>query len=142
LLNIEPRLRTGPKFFGTCSSLKKEEGDYKKMKEVRAIIRVEKLGTVKDALEGLGLPGLMVTHVEGHGRQKGLIEQFRGREFKVDLLPKVRMEIVCLDKDVEQIIQTIADSARTGEIGDGKIFVYNVEDAIRIRSMERGEAAI
>jgi len=112
------------------------------MKEVRAIIRIEKLGTVKEALEGLGLPGLMVTHVEGHGRQKGLTEQFRGREYKVDLLPKVCMEIVCLDKDVEQIIQTIADSARTGEIGDGKIFVYNVEDAIRIRSMERGEAAI
>ena len=112
------------------------------MKEVRAIIRVEKLETVKEALAGIGLPGLMVTHIEGHGRQSGLTEQFRGREFKVDLLPKVRLETVCLDKDVEQIVNTVAEAARTGEIGDGKIFVYNVEDAIRIRSMERGEAAI
>jgi nitrogen regulatory protein P-II 1 len=112
------------------------------MKEVRAIIRVEKLETVKEALAGIGLPGLMVTHIEGHGRQKGLTEQFRGREFRVDLLPKVRLETVCLDKDVEQIVKTIADAAQTGEIGDGKIFVYDVEDAVRIRSMERGEAAI
>jgi nitrogen regulatory protein P-II 1 len=112
------------------------------MKEVRAIIRVEKLETVKEALAGIGLPGLMVTHIEGHGRQSGLTEQFRGREFRVDLLPKVRLETVCLDKDVEQIVKTVAEAARTGEIGDGKIFVYNVEDAIRIRSMERGEAAI
>jgi nitrogen regulatory protein P-II 1 len=112
------------------------------MKEVRAIIRVEKLETVKEALAGIGLPGLMVTHIKGHGRQSGLTEQFRGREFRVDLLPKVRLETVCLDKDVEQIVKTIADASRTGEIGDGKIFVYNVEDAIRIRSMERGEAAI
>jgi len=112
------------------------------MKEVRAIIRVEKLDDVKDALEALGLPGLMVTRIEGHGRQSGLTEQFRGREFKVDLLPKVRLEIVCPDDDVERIITTIADAARTGEIGDGKIFVYNVEDADRIRNMDRGGVAI
>ena len=112
------------------------------MKEVQAIIRVEKLETVKEALADIGLPGLMITHIEGHGTQKGLTEQFRGREFKVDLLPKVRLETVCLDEDAERIVKTIVDAARTGEIGDGKIFVYNVEDAIRIRSMDRGEAAI
>jgi nitrogen regulatory protein P-II 1 len=112
------------------------------MKEIRAIIRVEKLDDVKDALTAIGLPGLMVTHIDGHGRQSGISEQFRGREYKVDLLPKIRLEIVCRDEDVERIVQTIAEAARTGEIGDGKVFVYNVEDALRIRSMEHGEAAI
>ena len=112
------------------------------MKEIRAIIHVEKLDEVKEALTAIGLPGLMVTHIEGHGRQSGISEQFRGRVFKVDLIPKVRLEIVCKDDDVERIMRIIAEAARTGEIGDGKIFVYNVEDALRIRSMEEGEAAI
>ncbi len=112
------------------------------MKEIRAIIRVEKLDAVKSALSAIGLPGLMITNIEGHGRQSGITELFRGREFKVDLLPKIKIEIVCKDEQVDQIVQTIADSARTGEIGDGKIFIYDVMDAIRIRSMERGTSAI
>ncbi len=112
------------------------------MKEIRAIIRAEKLEAVKDALTEKGLPGLMITHIEGHGRQSGISEQFRGREFKVDLLPKINLEIVCKDDQVEDIVKAIALAARTGEIGDGKIFIYDVQDAIRIRSMERGEAAI
>lgn len=105
------------------------------MKEIRAIILVEKLDEVKEALTAIGLPGLMVTHIEGHGRQSGISEQFRGRVFKVDLILKVRLEIVCKDDDVERIMRVIAEAARTGEIDDGKIFVYNVEDALRIRSM-------
>ncbi|NDY42487.1 P-II family nitrogen regulator [Dissulfurirhabdus thermomarina] len=112
------------------------------MKEIKAIVRLEKLEAVKEALEGIGLPGLMVSRIEGHGRQSGLVEQFRGREFKVDLLPKARLEIVCADDAVERIVVTIAEAARTGEIGDGKIFVSDVVDAVRIRSMERGEAAV
>jgi len=80
--------------------------------------------------------------VEGHGRQAGLVEQFRGREFRVDLLPKLELRIVCRDEEVEQLLQAIAGAARTGEIGDGKIFVYPVLEALRIRSGERGEEAL
>ncbi len=112
------------------------------MKEVRAIIRVDKMREVQEALSGIGLPGLMVSRIEGYGKQSGIVEQFRGREFRVDLIPKVRMEIVCKDSDVDRIIDVIMKTARTGEIGDGKIFVYDVADAVRIRSGERGEAAI
>jgi nitrogen regulatory protein P-II 1 len=112
------------------------------MKEIRAIIRPEKLDDVLKALEKVGHPGVTVAQVEGHGRQAGLVEQFRGREFRVDLLPKVEIRVVCKDSDVEKIVEAIASSARTGEIGDGKIFVYEVVEALRIRSGERGEAAI
>ncbi|HFC98250.1 MAG TPA: P-II family nitrogen regulator [Thermosulfurimonas dismutans] len=112
------------------------------MKEIRAIIRPEKLGDVLSALEEVGHPGVTVYQVEGHGRQAGLVEQFRGREFRVDLLPKLEVRVVCKDADVEGIIQAIASAARTGEIGDGKIFVYEVLEALRIRSGERGEEAI
>ncbi len=112
------------------------------MKEIRAIIRPEKLQDVLEALEKAGHPGVTVTQVEGHGRQAGLIEQFRGREYKVDLLPKLEIKVVCKDEDMEKIMETIAMAARTGEIGDGKIFVYEVLDALRIRSGERGGAAI
>jgi nitrogen regulatory protein P-II 1 len=112
------------------------------MKEIRAIIRVEKLREVLDALEEKGHPGVSVTRIEGHGRQTGLVEQFRGREFKVDLLPKARLDIVCTDEDVEQMVQTIAENAKTGGIGDGKIFIYPVEGAMRIRTGETGETAI
>ncbi len=112
------------------------------MKEIRAIIRPEKLEDVLAALEAAGHPGLTVTQVEGHGRQAGLIEQFRGREYKVDLLPKLELRIVCREEELEKLMQTIAKAARTGEIGDGKIFVYEVLDAMRIRSGERGESAV
>ncbi|QJA05950.1 P-II family nitrogen regulator [Thermosulfurimonas marina] len=112
------------------------------MKEIRAIIRPEKMEEVLAALEKVGHPGVTVYQVEGHGRQAGLVEQFRGREFRVDLLPKIEVKVVCKDEDVEKIMQAIASAARTGEIGDGKIFVYEVIEALRIRSGERGEAAI
>lgn len=112
------------------------------MKEIRAIIRPEKLEEVLTALEKVGHPGVTVYQVEGHGRQTGLVEQFRGREFRVDLLPKMEVRVVCKDEEVEKIMQAIASAARTGEIGDGKIFVYEVVEALRIRSGERGKAAI
>jgi nitrogen regulatory protein P-II 1 len=112
------------------------------MRKVEAVIRIEKLEGVMDALEKLGYPGMTVTRVEGHGRQKGLKEQFRGREFKVDLLPKVKIEIVAHNDDVDKIMSSISSTAKTGEIGDGKIFVYPVEDAQRIRTGERGDKAV
>ena len=112
------------------------------MKKIEAIIRIEKLEEVRDALEKLGYPGMTVARVEGHGRQKGLTEQFRGREFKVELLPKIKLEIVAHDQDVNKIVGCISQNAKTGEIGDGKIFVYPVEDAQRIRTGEKGEVAI
>ena len=112
------------------------------MKKVEAVIRIEKLDEVREALEGLGYPGIMVTRIEGHGRQKGFVEQFRGREFKVELLPKFKVEIVAHDKDADKIIEAIAKTAKTGEIGDGKIFVYPVENALRIRTGEKGDSAI
>lgn len=112
------------------------------MKKIEAIIRVEKLEEVREALEKLGYPGMTVNRVEGHGRQKGLTEQFRGREFKVELLPKIKLEIVIHDKDVDKIMNCIAATAASGEIGDGKIFVIPVEDAQRIRTQERGDGAI
>lgn len=112
------------------------------MKKIEAIIRVEKLEEVRDALERLGYPGMTVSRIEGHGRQKGLTEQFRGREFKVELLPKIKIEIVARNEDAEKIAAAIAQTAKTGEIGDGKIFIYPIEDVLRIRTGERGNTAI
>lgn len=112
------------------------------MKKIEAVIRVEKLEEVTDSLEALGYPGMMITHIEGHGRQKGLVEQFRGREFKVNFLPKIKIEIVVKDGDVEKIMNAVAKAAKTGEIGDGKIFVYPIENVLRIRTGEKGESAV
>lgn len=112
------------------------------MKKIEAVIRVEKLEEVRDALEKMGYPGMMITRIEGHGRQKGMVEQFRGREFKVELLPKIKIEIIARNEDAEKIMEAIAKTAKTGEIGDGKIFIYPVENAVRIRTGENGEAAI
>ena len=112
------------------------------MKKVEAVMRVDKLHPVKAALEDLGYPGMTVTEVRGHGTQKGITEIWRGRTFKVDLLPKIKMEIVVADEDADKLVQTIVTVARTGNIGDGKIFVSSVEDAIRIRTGETGEKAI
>ncbi|QCQ21409.1 P-II family nitrogen regulator [Desulfoglaeba alkanexedens] len=112
------------------------------MKKIEAVIRVEKLDDVREALEKLGYPGMMITRIEGHGRQKGLTEQFRGREFKLELLPKIKIEIVAKDENVEKIIAAIAKGAQTGEIGDGKIFVSAIENALRIRTGEKGEVAL
>ena len=112
------------------------------MKKVEAIIRPEKLDAVRCALEKVGYSGIMITEIEGHGKQKGLVQQWRGEKYKVDLLPKVKIEIVISDKDLDRITKTITDSARTGEIGDGKIFIYNVENALKIRTGEKGEDAL
>ena len=113
------------------------------MKKIEAVIRVEKLDEVTESLESLNCcPGMMITHIEGHGRQKGLVEQFRGREFKVNFLPKIKIEIVAKDSDAEKIVNSIAKIARTGEIGDGKIFVYPVDDVLRIRTGEKGDVAV
>lgn len=112
------------------------------MKKIEAVIRVEKLEEIIDALDKYGYPGLMVTRIEGHGRQKGLVEQFRGREFKVNFLPKIKLEIVVKDSETDKIINAIAAIARTGEIGDGKIFVSTIENVVRIRTGEKGDIAL
>lgn len=113
-----------------------------KMQSVVAIIRPSKLDTVKDALVGIGVNGITVTEARGHGRQKGHTELYRGREYVVDLLPKVRIEAVVAEALTDKVVQTIITAARTGEIGDGKIFVYDVAEAIRIRNDQRGELAL
>lgn len=112
------------------------------MKKIEAVIRPEKLEEVTDALEKFGYPGMMVTRIEGHGRQKGLVEQFRGREFKVNFLPKIKIEIVAKDAEADKIVNAICAIAKTGEIGDGKIFVSPVENVLRIRTGEKGEIAL
>ena len=112
------------------------------MKKIEAVVRIEKVDEVVEALKAAGAPGLMVTRIEGHGRQKGLVEQFRGRQFKVDLLPKVRVEVVVADSQVAKVGEAIVGAARTGEVGDGKLFVYPVDDVVRIRTGETGETAI
>jgi nitrogen regulatory protein P-II 1 len=97
---------------------------------------------VKDALSDIGYPGMTITEVKGHGKQKGITEQWRGRTFKADLIKKIQMEMVVVDKDVENIVQCIVKEAKTGNIGDGKIFISPVENVIRIRTGEKGEKAI
>lgn len=112
------------------------------MKKLEAIIQPFKLEDVKEALKGIGIDGMTVTEVRGHGRQKGHTEVYRGMEYKVDLLAKAKIELVVPDARVEEAIKTLADAARTGKIGDGKIFVYDVAEAIRIRNGDRGESAL
>jgi len=112
------------------------------MKKVEAIIKPFKLEEVKDALIKIGIGGMTVSEVKGFGRQKGETEIYRGTEYVVDFLPKVKIEIVVKDEDVEKVVETIANTARTGRVGDGKIFVIPVEDVVRVRTGERGETAI
>ncbi len=112
------------------------------MKKIEAIIRVEKFEEVKEALKGLGYPGMTKTQVEGHGQQKGLKQQFRGTTYEVEFPPKTKLEIVAADKDVAGIVKAICESARTGEVGDGKIFIMPIDNAIRVRTGEEGEKAI
>jgi nitrogen regulatory protein P-II 1 len=112
------------------------------MKKIEAIIRPEKLVPVKAALEELGYPGMTVTEVKGHGTQKGVVEQWRGRQYRVDFLPKVWVILVVDDDDAEKVIGVVREEAATGEVGDGKIFVSAVEDVIRVRTGERGKAAV
>ena len=112
------------------------------MKKIEAIIRHFKLEEVKDALNALGVKGMTVTEVRGFGRQKGHTETYRGAEYSVDFLPKVKLELVIEDEMVEKAVEAIRSSAHTGRIGDGKIFVSSIDDAIRIRTGERGDAAV
>jgi nitrogen regulatory protein PII len=112
------------------------------MTKVEAVIQTSKLDAVKNALQEIGVEGMTVIEVRGHGRQKGHTEFYRGREYTVDLLPKIKMEMVLPDDLVEKAVQAITSAARTGKIGDGKIFLSRVDDAIRIRNDERGEAAL
>ncbi len=112
------------------------------MKKIEAIIRDEKLGAVKEALKAAGVAGMTVTEVKGHGTQKCITEVYRGRQYAVDLISKVKIEAVVDDKDVKTLTDTIVEAAKTGSIGDGKIFVSDVGDAIRIRTGESGTKAI
>lgn len=112
------------------------------MQKIEAVLQPSKLDTVKDALVQLGVSGMTITDVRGHGRQKGHTEFYRGREYSVDLLPKIKLELVVADEMAEKVVQAIASAAKTGKIGDGKIFVTRVDDAIRIRNDERGETAL
>jgi len=112
------------------------------MKKIEAIIQPHKLDQVKAALIGIGVGGMTITEVRGHGRQKGHTEVYRGMEYKVDLLPKVKLEMVVADQRADEVIRTLVTAARTGKIGDGKVFVYEVADAVRIRNDDRGDAAL
>jgi nitrogen regulatory protein P-II 1 len=112
------------------------------VKKIEAIIQPFKLESVMEILAELGIQGITVTEVKGFGRQRGRSEIYRGREFTVDFLPKVKIEIVVADGDTERVAKTISSAARTGKIGDGKIFILPAEDAIRIRTEERGEDAL
>ena len=112
------------------------------MKKITAIVREDRVTMIKDALSDIGYPGMTVTEVKGHGHQKGITEQWRGRTYKTDFIKKIQLEMVVSDKDVEKIIQCIVKEAKTGNIGDGKIFINPVENVIRIRTGEKGENAI
>ena len=112
------------------------------MKKIEAIIKPFKLDEVKEALQEVGLQGITVTEAKGFGRQKGHTEVYRGREYSVDLLPKVKLELVVPEARFDEVIRTLTSAARTGRIGDGKIFVYDVAEAIRIRNDDRGESAL
>ena len=112
------------------------------MKKIEAVIQPHKLEDVKEALKNIGIDGMTISEVRGHGRQKGHKEIYRGMEYQVDLLPKIKIEMVLAEARAEEAIRTILASARTGKIGDGKIFVFDVAEAIRIRNEDRGEAAL
>jgi len=112
------------------------------MTKVEAIIQPNRFEPVKEALIALGVEGMTISEVRGHGRQKGHTETYRGREYGIDLLPKVKLELVLEDKLVDPVIDAIIKNGATGKIGDGKIFLYKVEEAIRIRNQERGAAAL
>ncbi len=112
------------------------------MKKIEAIIQPGKFEDIKSALEEVGYPGMTVSEVEGQGKQKGIIQKWRGQEYRVDLLPKLKMEIVCIGKDAPKIIKAILAGGSTGTVGDGKIFVYEVEDSYKIRNGESGDKVV
>ena len=112
------------------------------MKKIEAIIKPFKLDEVKEALSGVGVQGITVSEVKGFGRQRGHTELYRGAEYVVDFLPKVKVEVIVKDDQVDQVVEVITNAARTGRIGDGKIFVTTVDEVVRIRTGETGEAAL
>jgi nitrogen regulatory protein P-II 1 len=112
------------------------------MKRIEAIIQPFKLDDVREALKGIGVDGMTIYDVRGHGRQKGHKEVYRGQEYEVDLLPKVKVEVVVSEARVDETVQAIVEAARTGKIGDGKVFLYPVEEAIRIRNNDMGDEAL
>ena len=112
------------------------------MKKIEAVVQPFKFEEVKEALKGIGIDGMTVTEVRGHGRQKGHKEVYRGQEYQVDLLPKIKVECVVPDARAEEVLQVMSAAARTGNIGDGKIFVLDVVEAVRIRNEDRGESAL
>ncbi|HEY4084544.1 MAG TPA: P-II family nitrogen regulator [Bryobacteraceae bacterium] len=112
------------------------------MKRIEAIIQPHKLDEIKGALIAIGVTGMTISEVRGHGRQKGHTEVYRGAEYRVDLLPKVRIEMVIPESRLEQVVDTLVSAARTGKIGDGKIFISPIEEVVRIRNNERGESAL
>lgn len=112
------------------------------MKKIEAIIQPFKIDAVKEALKGIGIDGMTISEVRGHGRQKGHSETYRGQEYTVDLLPKVKVEMVIPEERSDEVVQALSEAARTGKIGDGKIFISDVAEAIRIRNGERGAAAL
>jgi nitrogen regulatory protein P-II 1 len=112
------------------------------MKQITVIIRPEKLDDVRNALEKAGISGLMISEIQGHGKQKGVVQQWRGEKYKVDLIPKVKLEAVVKDSDLQSVKKTIIEAARTGQIGDGKMFITTVDEVVRIRTGEEGEIAI
>jgi nitrogen regulatory protein P-II 1 len=112
------------------------------MKKIEAIVRPEKLDAVRLALESSGYPGITITEIEGHGKQKGSVQQWRGEQYKLDFLPKVKVEIVCISSDLEKILKVLQQAAVTGNVGDGKIFVSDISEVVRIRTNERGERAL
>ena len=112
------------------------------MKRIQAVIQPHKLDEVKAALSAVGVEGVTLSDVRGHGRQKGHTEVYRGQEYTVDFLPKVELDMVVADASAESVVQAITKAAQSGKIGDGKIFISNVEDAVRIRNGDRGESAL
>ena len=112
------------------------------MKKIEAIVQPFKLDDVKEALKSIGIDGMTIAEVRGHGRQKGHKEVYRGQEYNVDLLPKVKLELVVPSSRAEEVMTALANTARTGKIGDGRIFIYEVAEAIRIRNNDRGESAL
>ncbi len=122
--------------------MREHEHENKIMTKIEAVIQNSKLEAVKSALHEIGVEGMTVIEVRGHGRQKGHTEVYRGREYSVDLIPKTKLELVLADAMVEKAVQAILEAARTGKIGDGKIFLTRVDEAIRIRNEERGEGAL
>ena len=112
------------------------------MKKIEAIVRPERVSVVRKALEEVGYPGITITDVKGHGAQKGSVQHYRGTEFVVDILNKVKLELVVTDDVVEKLIKVITENGRTGQVGDGKIFVWTIDEVVRVRTGESGAAAI